>query len=71
LVALFYIVAVGLLSFHLSHGVEAMFQSLGLKSPAYNSTVRCFAAAISVFLFVGYSSIPVAILLGYGKEVLK
>jgi succinate dehydrogenase / fumarate reductase cytochrome b subunit len=71
LVALFYIVAVGLLSFHLSHGVEAMFQSLGLKSPSYNSAVRCFAAAISVFLFVGYSSIPVAILLGYGKEVLK
>lgn len=71
LVALFYIISVGLLCFHLSHGIEAMVQSLGLRFASYNAAVRCFAAAISVFLFVGYSSIPIAILLGYGKEIAK
>lgn len=34
-VAGFYVVGVGLLCFHLSHGVGAMFQSLGLKNDAY------------------------------------
>jgi succinate dehydrogenase / fumarate reductase, cytochrome b subunit len=70
-VAIFYIIAVGLLAFHLSHGVEALFQSLGLRSRGYIASVKCFAAAISVFLFVGYASLPVSVLLGYGKEVLK
>jgi succinate dehydrogenase / fumarate reductase cytochrome b subunit len=71
LVSIFYVIAVGLISLHVCHGVEALFQSLGLKSPGYNKTVKCFANAIALFLFVGYSSIPVAILLGYGKEALK
>ncbi len=35
LVALFYIIAVGLLCLHLSHGISAMFQSLGWKKRAY------------------------------------
>ena len=35
LVALFYIIAVGLLCLHLSHGIAAMFQSLGWKKRAY------------------------------------
>ncbi len=70
-VSFFYIIAVGLLSLHISHGAQAMFQSLGLRSKAYTPAVRCFAAAIAVFLFVGYSSIPVAIMLGFGQEALK
>jgi succinate dehydrogenase / fumarate reductase, cytochrome b subunit len=39
-VALFYIVAMTLLCLHLSHGVAAMFQSLGLKNKARTSTKR-------------------------------
>lgn len=70
-VAAFYIIAVGLISLHLSHGVEALFQSLGLKSRGYDKAIKCFSSAIAVFLFVGYSSIPVAIMLGFGKEALK
>lgn len=67
IVSIFYIIAVGLLSLHVSHGARAMFQSLGLKSKSYDGAVRCFATAIAVFLFVGYSSIPVAIMLGFVK----
>jgi succinate dehydrogenase / fumarate reductase, cytochrome b subunit len=71
LVSLFYIVGMALLSLHLSHGVSSMFQSLGWKSKGYAKLLDVFAKLIAVFIFVGYVSIPVAILLGYGKEALK
>jgi succinate dehydrogenase / fumarate reductase cytochrome b subunit len=68
----FYIIAMTLLSLHLSHGVSAMFQSLGWKKKSYANALNGFATAVSIFIFVGYISIPIAILLGYGaKEVLK
>lgn len=70
-VSCFYIVAMFLLCLHLSHGVSAMFQSLGWKSPAYGPCIDCFARGISWFIFLGYISIPIAILLGYGSSYLK
>ena len=39
----FYVLAVGLLCFHLSHGVGAMFSSLGLKNEAYEARIDAFA----------------------------
>ncbi|MDQ6630441.1 MAG: succinate dehydrogenase cytochrome b subunit [Verrucomicrobiota bacterium] len=70
-ISFFYIIGVGLLSLHLSHGLSAMFQSLGWKKKSYAPFLENFARVFSIFIFVGYSSIPVAILLGYGKEVLN
>jgi succinate dehydrogenase / fumarate reductase, cytochrome b subunit len=74
-VSAFYIIAMFLLFLHLSHGLSAMFQSLGCKSPAYALLINRSAAVISWLIFLGYVSIPVAVLLGYGdthlKEVLK
>jgi succinate dehydrogenase / fumarate reductase cytochrome b subunit len=74
-VSCFYIVAMFLLFLHLSHGLSAMFQSLGWKSPAWTPLIDCGARAISWIIFLGYISIPIAVLLGYGdahlKEVLK
>jgi succinate dehydrogenase / fumarate reductase, cytochrome b subunit len=71
IVSVFYIVAIALLSLHLSHGVRSMFQSLGWKKKSYANVLHGFATGISIFIFVGYISIPIAILLGFGKEVLK
>lgn len=71
LVSLFYIVGMALLSLHLSHGVSAMFQSLGWKKRSYAPFLDKLAKGVAVFVFVGYVSIPVAILLGFGKEALK
>ena len=68
-VSLFYVIGVGLLCLHLSHGVSAMFQSLGWKSKAYGPCLDKGARIIAWLIFVGYISIPVAILLGYGKAV--
>jgi succinate dehydrogenase / fumarate reductase cytochrome b subunit len=63
-VSVFYLVGVGLLCLHLSHGVSAMFQSLGWKKQSYGPCLDRGAKWAAVLIFLGYSSIPVAILLG-------
>jgi succinate dehydrogenase / fumarate reductase, cytochrome b subunit len=66
-VSLFYIIGMVLLSLHLSHGVQAMFQSLGLKNRSWQPFIDGFARFIAIVLLVGYCSIPIAVLLGIVK----
>jgi len=66
-VSLFYIVAMALLCLHLSHGVSSMFQSMGWKKAYYKPLLDNGARILAVAIFAGYVSIPVAVLLGYGK----
>jgi succinate dehydrogenase / fumarate reductase cytochrome b subunit len=63
----FYIVGMALLCLHLSHGVSSMFQSLGLKNRRSGRAIDNFARIMAVVIFIGNCSIPVAILLGYGR----
>jgi succinate dehydrogenase / fumarate reductase cytochrome b subunit len=70
-VSAFYILGVALLCLHLSHGVSSMFQSLGWKNQAYSPVLDRAARLVAGLIFLGYTSIPVAILLGYGRETLK
>jgi len=65
LVSVFYIVAVGLLCLHLSHGVGAMFQSLGLRNHVYAPLIDKASKLIAGGLFLGYISIPLSILLSH------
>lgn len=64
LVALCYVIAVGLLCLHLSHGVGASFQSLGLKNKAWGPVIDTASKVVSFLIFVGYASIPLAVLTG-------
>jgi succinate dehydrogenase / fumarate reductase, cytochrome b subunit len=70
-VSAFYLVGMALLSLHLSHGVSSMFQSLGLKNKVYGPFLDKFALGMAVLIFLGYTSIPLAILFGFGSEALK
>lgn len=70
-VSAFYVFGLALLCLHLSHGASSMFQSLGLKNDAYRRCLDRAAQVIAVLIFLGYTSIPVAILCGFGKEALK
>lgn len=65
----FYVVGVGLLCFHLSHGISSMFQSIGWRNESYRPLLDTVARLLAILIFVGYISIPVAVLLGFGKEV--
>jgi succinate dehydrogenase / fumarate reductase cytochrome b subunit len=67
IVSLFYIVGIALLCLHLSHGVSAMFQSLGLKNKNWKPLIDGFAKFIAIVLLVGYCSIPIAVLTGLVK----
>lgn len=67
-VALFYLVAQALLFAHLGHGVSAMFQSLGLRNHVWWPRIALLARVASVAIFLGYASIPVAVLGGLGSE---
>lgn len=71
-VSAFYVVAMTLLFLHLSHGVGAMFQSLGWKSPAYAQAISRLATAVSWLVYLGYISIPISILLfGVGRGYVE
>ena len=70
-VSLFYVVAMGLLCLHLSHGASAMFQSLGWKNHVYGPLIEGAAKVLALLIFVGYISIPVAVMLGHGGEYLR
>jgi succinate dehydrogenase cytochrome b subunit len=66
-----YIIGLALLCLHLSHGASSMFQSLGWRNEAYRRFLDRAAQVVAVLIFLGYISIPVAILCGYGREVLR
>ncbi|MCC6354262.1 MAG: succinate dehydrogenase cytochrome b subunit [Verrucomicrobiae bacterium] len=58
-----YIVGVGLLCAHLSHGVQSFFQSLGLVSTGYQPIIRAAGVAAALIIFLGMAAVPVSILL--------
>ncbi|NRA26285.1 MAG: succinate dehydrogenase cytochrome b subunit [Opitutales bacterium] len=59
-----YIVAMALLSLHLNHGVSSMFQSLGFRNAVWRKRLDFLSRAFAIFIFVGFVSIPVAVLAG-------
>jgi succinate dehydrogenase / fumarate reductase cytochrome b subunit len=69
-VSAFYILGIALLCLHLSHGTSSMFQSLGWNNTVYRPVLDSIARGLALLIFLGYVSIPVAILLGFGKEAL-
>ena len=67
LVAGFYILAVGLLGAHLSHGVQSMFRSLGLSSPRIFPLLKKAALAFGILIGVGMAAVPLSVLSGIVK----
>lgn len=65
LVSGFYILGMFLLALHLSHGSSSFFQSLGLNNQQLTPRLAFAGRVFAWLLFVGYSSIPMAVLLGW------
>ncbi|MEY2598238.1 MAG: hypothetical protein RLZZ142_497 [Verrucomicrobiota bacterium] len=68
LVSGFYLLSVGLLSLHLSHGISSVFITLGIESKRSIHTVGCYSRAIASLVFLGYASLPLGVLLGLLKS---
>ncbi len=59
-----YVVAQGLLGFHLYHGAWSLFQSLGLSHPRYNGLRRWVPRAFALAVVAGNVVMPLAVLTG-------
>lgn len=66
-VAVFYFIAVLVLFFHASHGVQSLFQTLGLANDRTLPKVCLAARILSAVLFIGYASIPILVTLAILK----
>jgi succinate dehydrogenase / fumarate reductase cytochrome b subunit len=64
-VALFYIVAVALLSLHLLHGADSLFQTLGWRTHRWEHGLRVLVTLFCAAYFLGNLAIPGAALLGF------
>ncbi len=63
IVSLFYLVAIALLCLHLSHGMAAMFQSVGVQEGIWRTRLELGAKVLAAVLFAGYAAIPIAVYL--------
>jgi succinate dehydrogenase / fumarate reductase cytochrome b subunit len=56
-VSVFYIISMGLLCLHLSHGVSSLFQSLGIRRKTTVASFNRFAQVSAILIFIGNCSI--------------
>lgn len=66
-VAVFYLIAIALLSWHLSHGIASMFQSLGLRTRPWGGCLNKVAVVLSILYFLGNAAIVGSVLAGKVK----
>jgi succinate dehydrogenase / fumarate reductase cytochrome b subunit len=60
----FYVLAMACLATHLRHGVSSAFQSLGIYHGNLNPIISKLGPLVAAIVFIGFSSIPVAVLTG-------
>ena len=63
-VSALYIVCMAFLCLHLSHGVSSLFQSLGIRNEVWRKRLDNLAVAYGWVVFIGFISVPVAVLSG-------
>jgi succinate dehydrogenase / fumarate reductase cytochrome b subunit len=64
-VSSFYVIGLFLLTLHLTHGSSSFFQSLGLNNERLTPKLAIGGRVFAWLLFIGYVSIPIAVLLGF------
>ena len=64
LVSIFYIMAVGLLSWHLRHGLVSMFQSIGWQTRTWSNALNKIVLVVCVLYFIGNALIVAAVMSG-------
>lgn len=67
IIAGFYILAMLLVSSHISHAATAVFQSVGIRTVINKPMFDKISLGLAIIFFVGFSSIPISVLLGIVK----
>jgi len=63
-VALFYVVAMIALGFHLFHGAWSSMRSIGVSPPSPRPLHRRLSLAIAIFVWAAFTAVPVAVFAG-------
>ncbi len=64
-IAVFYIIAMVALGLHLDHGIWSALQTLGWTNKRNTRGLRTLSRIIALAVFLGFSSVPVAVLAGW------
>ena len=64
-ISLVYVGAMVVLFLHLKHGIQSFFQSLGLNNDQTLPRFATLGTALSALFLLGYSAIPILILVGF------
>jgi succinate dehydrogenase / fumarate reductase, cytochrome b subunit len=59
-----YVAAMVALCLHLYHGTWSMFQTFGVNNRRWDPIIRRTAATVAIVIFVGFSAVPVGVLVG-------
>ena len=65
LVAISYILAMGILGLHLAHGIASIFHSMGWSRPKTAPLIELAGRLVALLLVIGNISIPISALLGW------
>ncbi|MCE1188385.1 MAG: succinate dehydrogenase cytochrome b subunit [Ignavibacteria bacterium] len=61
--SLFYVAALVLLGFHLNHGFQSAFQTLGMNHKKYTPLIKFLGLMFSILIPLGYATMPLYFLL--------
>ena len=59
LYVVWYVISVGLLGFHLSHGLQSLFQSLGFHHSIYSDVLKKISIAYGIIVGLGFMIQPI------------
>ncbi len=57
--AAFYVMAMGALALHLSHGIQSAFQTFGVNHPRYTPWIKRGGTAVAIAISLGFAILPV------------
>lgn len=58
-IVLAYVLGMGVLYYHLSHGFQSAFQTLGINHPKYTPLINGFGKLYSILISLGFAIIPI------------
>jgi Putative cytochrome B subunit (EC 1.3.99.1) len=58
-----YVIALIILGFHLDHGFQSAWQSIGVNNSKYTPFIKGFGHLYAIFIPLGYIAIPLVIYL--------
>ena len=64
-ISIVYLIAIFLLSYHLSHAAESFFQTMGWNNDKYLPKLKVLSNLFAIVIFFGYASMPLAVLLKF------